>query len=732
MLNKYLNINVSISFHRSRDTLYRLSYDLKLLQKAVWAPPEQVKQMCLDKGQSEEDCRNYVMLLQVHQNKLYVCGTNAFNPLCAWYTMDTLEGSSFEKGVAKSPFNPRANVTSIVTDNGQLFVATPTDFSGSDPAIVKSELKSSNGGGMLRTVQYNSKWLNDPQFVGSFEAGEFIYFVFRETANEYINCGKSVYSRIARVCKSDPGGTHILRDNWTSFVKARLNCSLPGDYPFYFNEVQGIAYSYQDNTLYATFSTPENSIHGSAVCAFNLTSINEVFTGPFKHQESQTSTWEQKSSHSNIHNECQLARTGHMQQLKESAKYQLMDQAVPATTIHPLHHASSERFSHIALDVISTKLHEKVTMIYVATEAGAIKKISLLPRTRASCVVEVWRPDRLAKESIKILAMQYLKNTDSLYIGTENSVLRLPSHNCQRHVSKSSCLNAMDPYCGWNELLEACTSAPNGDSLTRHWFQNATECPVISAPVDGSWSSWSPWTKCAQNNGQSSADEQNSNTDYCQCRTRTCDNPAPKNGGTGCTGLTIEVNNCTVHGGWTEWSAYSPCSQTCGIAVKTRKRTCSNPKPAFGGRVCVGPDRSDIYCTLSPCPAPEAPQIDGNWGPWGGWGECSAPCGSGFRIRRRKCDDPEPMGGMECVGCNIDYEVCNSQPCAEVKKLGQWTPWLMESNTSKTDEYTERRFRYMCKASVMDATSLKIVLSKEEKRTCQPNGSCQRWVESSK
>lgn len=678
--------------------------------------------MCLTKGQTEEDCRNYVMLLQIYQNRLYICGTYAFSPNCSWWSMDHLETISHESGQAKCPFNPRANVTSIVTDVGQMFVGTPTDFSGSDPAIVKTDLQNSGNSALLRTDQYNSKWLNDAQFVGSFEAGEFIYFVFREAATEYINCGKSVYSRIARVCKSDPGGTHILRDNWTSFVKARLNCSLPGDYPFYFNEVQGIAYSYKQNTLYATFTTPENSMHGSAVCAFNLTAINSAFAGPFKHQESPSSLWERKHSNSKIHNECQLSRSGHMLQLKESAKYQLMDEAVQASTVQPLHHASNERFSHIALDIISTKLHEQVTMMYVATESGAIKKLSVLPRTRSSCVVEVWRPET----PTNIRTMQYLKNTESLYLGTDTSVLRLPSHNCQRHVSKPSCLNAMDPYCGWNELLEACTSAPNGDTLTRHWIQNATDCPVISAPVDGSWSAWSQWTKCAQNNGQSTADEQNSNTDYCQCRTRTCDNPAPKNGGAGCSGLTIEVNNCTVHGGWTEWSAYSPCSQSCGIAVKTRKRTCSNPKPAHGGRVCVGPDRSDIYCTLSPCPAPETPQIDGSWGPWGAWGECSAPCGGGFRIRRRKCDDPEPMGGMECIGCNIDYELCNNQQCAEVKRLSTWTPWLMESNSSKSDEYTERRYRYLCKASVVDASNLKIMLAKEEKRTCLPNGSCQR------
>ena len=27
----------------------------------------------------------------------------------------------------------------------------------------------------------------------------------------------------------------------TSFLKTRLNCSIPGDYPFHFNEIQGVS-----------------------------------------------------------------------------------------------------------------------------------------------------------------------------------------------------------------------------------------------------------------------------------------------------------------------------------------------------------------------------------------------------------------------------------------------------------------------------------------------------------
>jgi len=65
-----------------------------------------------------------------------------------------------------------------------------------------------------------------------------VYFFFRETAVEYMNCGKTVYSRVARVCTRDKGGPHKFKNHWTSFVKARLNCSIGGDIPFYFNEIR--------------------------------------------------------------------------------------------------------------------------------------------------------------------------------------------------------------------------------------------------------------------------------------------------------------------------------------------------------------------------------------------------------------------------------------------------------------------------------------------------------------
>lgn len=51
-------------------------------------------------------------------------------------------------------------------------------------------------------------------------------------------CAQTIYSRVARICKSDRGGNRILDGVWTSFFKARLNCSVPGEFPFYFDEIR--------------------------------------------------------------------------------------------------------------------------------------------------------------------------------------------------------------------------------------------------------------------------------------------------------------------------------------------------------------------------------------------------------------------------------------------------------------------------------------------------------------
>lgn len=122
--------------------------------------------------------------------------------------------------IINRPFTP--------TD-GQLYSATVADFSGADPLIYRET---------QRTEQYDLKQLNQPDFVSAIERNGYVFFFFREVAMEYMNCGKAVYSRVGRVCKNDRGGPYKFSDRWTSFLKTRLNCSVPGEYPFYFDEIR--------------------------------------------------------------------------------------------------------------------------------------------------------------------------------------------------------------------------------------------------------------------------------------------------------------------------------------------------------------------------------------------------------------------------------------------------------------------------------------------------------------
>ena len=151
------------------------------------------------------------------------------------------------------------------------------------------------------------------------------------------------------MCKSDEGGQLVLKDNWTTFLKARLNCSEAGDYPFYYNEIQSAYYLASEGLVYATFTTPENSIAGSAICSFNISSIDETFTGPFKRQEGPESTWKSVHGIDHSHFECQKSANRDYT-TPTSREYQLMDQAVPSTLNGPIYKVTRyDSLAHIGV-----------------------------------------------------------------------------------------------------------------------------------------------------------------------------------------------------------------------------------------------------------------------------------------------------------------------------------------------------------------------------------------------
>ena len=57
--------------------------------------------------------------------------------------------------------------------------------------------------------------------------------------------------------------------------------------------------------------------------------------------------------------------------------------------------------------------------------------------------------------------------------------------------------------------------------------------------------------------------------------------------------------------------------------------------------------------------------VDGMWGEWGNWGICSESCGLGVQSRIRSCDSPVPSrGGADCEsGAESTEQPCQNMEC---------------------------------------------------------------------
>ncbi|XP_031573734.1 A disintegrin and metalloproteinase with thrombospondin motifs 14-like [Actinia tenebrosa] len=56
-----------------------------------------------------------------------------------------------------------------------------------------------------------------------------------------------------------------------------------------------------------------------------------------------------------------------------------------------------------------------------------------------------------------------------------------------------------------------------------------------------------------------------------------------------------------IDGGWSSWSAYGPCSKSCGQGVKVRARSCTLPSPKFNGKKCQGYTVGISFCQIKLC-----------------------------------------------------------------------------------------------------------------------------------
>ncbi|CAG7818868.1 unnamed protein product [Allacma fusca] len=445
---------------------------------------------CVSKGKTEDfDCRNHIRVIQAmgDGNRLYVCGTNAHNPKDWVINVPTFWESNSNltplprqtfvpgigEGAARCPYDPNDNSTAVWVESGNpdglpgLYSGTNAEFTKADTVIFRTDLYNMTTGerkhAFKRTLKYDSKWLDKPNFVGSYEIGDYVYFFFREPAVEYMNCGKNIYSRVARVCKRDTGGKNILVQNWATYLKARLNCSVPGDYPFYFNEIQSVYRVPGDDTrFYAAFTTTGTGFSGSALCVFTLDSIQESFRGKFKEQATSSSAWLPVLS-SKVPEPRPGDCVNDTQALPDAVlnfirSHPLMDQAVEHESGKPAFFMQDLTFTHLVVDKIQVPLsrqpQDSYTIYFAGTNEGKIYKIVQWrdnegeTRSELIDILEGTYPE-------PVRAMDISSMYKSIYVSSDFRVRQIGVNPCRARYD--NCVRCVrDPYCGWDTKEGIC------------------------------------------------------------------------------------------------------------------------------------------------------------------------------------------------------------------------------------------------------------------------------------
>ncbi|XP_018541876.1 LOW QUALITY PROTEIN: semaphorin-3D [Lates calcarifer] len=468
-----------------KDHIYLLRPDsVDLPTRAVyWPAAREHVEHCRLAGKSvETECANFVRLLQpFNKTHVYACGTGAFHPQCTYLHLGhSTEGPLFvlsphvESGRGKCPFSPREPFTARLTD-GELYAGTSVDFMGANAAIFRTTVQGSSQH-YIRTEAYDQNWLNEPEFVGSFSIPDThspdddkVYFFFKERAVEAGQWDRRVYSRVARVCKNDVGGKRSLINRWTTFLKARLVCSVPGPsgVDTQFDELEDIfvleTKDPQNPTIYGVFSTSSSIFHGSAVCVYSMASIRAAFNGPFAHKEGPDYRWVEykgripyprpgtcpSETYDALH---KSTKDFPDEVVSFMRQHQLMWEPVLPLGGRPIltQVTAPYMLKRVVVDRVDAE-DGPYDVLHLGTDDGKVVKAVSVVKDNGDTEEIILEELTVFQSPSPILSMELSTKRQQLYVSSELGVAQLGLQRCELYGSDcAECCLARDPYCSWD------------------------------------------------------------------------------------------------------------------------------------------------------------------------------------------------------------------------------------------------------------------------------------------
>ncbi|XP_015250053.1 PREDICTED: semaphorin-3C [Cyprinodon variegatus] len=426
-------------------------------------------------------CGNFVRVVQPYnRTHLFMCGSGAYSPVCVYINRGRRPeeqvfyiDSRMESGKGRCSFNPEVNTVSVMI-NQELFSGMYIDFMGTDAAIFRSLTKRN----AVRTDQHNSKWLSEPIFIdahlipdGTDPNDAKLYFFFRERLTDNDGNTKNIHTMVARVCPNDTGGQRSLVNKWTTFLKARMVCSVLEEdgTETHFDELENVFLLETDQPkgllVFGVFTSTSSIFRGSAVCVYSMADILTVFNGPFAHREGPNYQWvafQGRIPYPRPGTCPGGAFTPDIHTTKEFPddvvnfvrNHPVMFNAIYPVGRRPLvvRTGAAYRYTSVAVDQVMAA-DGNYQVLFLGTDKGTIQKVIVLPSNQSLHEDLILEELEVFKNQAPVTNLRISPKKQQLYVSSDFGVSQVSLHRCDAYGSAcADCCLARDPYCAWDGL----------------------------------------------------------------------------------------------------------------------------------------------------------------------------------------------------------------------------------------------------------------------------------------
>uniref|UniRef100_A0A8C8A5Z8 Semaphorin 3D n=1 Tax=Otus sunia TaxID=257818 RepID=A0A8C8A5Z8_9STRI len=450
--------------------LLHLDHPSREPEKIFWpASREQVEHCQLAGKNVETECANFIRLLQpFNGTHVFACGTGSYQPVCAFIQLGA-RGKVRDTLTSHIPiWHPQPTHAPSDPADGELYSGTSSDFMGSSAAFFRTWVHGAEQS-YIRTEQNQDHWLHEPAFIGAYAIPDTynphddkVYIFFRETAMEAGQWERRhIHARVARVCKNDVGGKRSLINRWSTFLKARLVCSIPGPQgtETHFDQLEDVfllrTRDPQNPLVFGLFTVSSGVFSGSAVCVYSMAAVRAAFSGPFAHKEGFDYRWVEYKGRV-PYPRPGMCPSETYDPLLQSTKdfpdevisfmrtHQLMWEPVYPQGRQPILVRVNVPYRLQRLLVHRLEMESRhYDVLFLGTDEGKVLKVGLAGGVTHGTEV-------ISLEEISVTKVQEASQQE-LFVSSTHGLLQLSLYRCELYGKTcTDCCLARDPYCTWD------------------------------------------------------------------------------------------------------------------------------------------------------------------------------------------------------------------------------------------------------------------------------------------